>query len=174
MFRSPLGLEFDCGSKLPALFARLHATDINFNQTKLTNVFSSLEKFTAIKDNSKHINFEHQYNFINVDGDHSYEFAVNDIEKALTHLAPNGIIMIDDISHSGVEQAYMEFILSGKLQPIFQTVQSLYCIKPGQNVLVTPYFIDMSNKTNEFVRWQRTDLVDHSICLLYTSDAADE
>jgi hypothetical protein len=57
----------------------------------------------------------------------------------------------------------MEFILSGKLQPIFQTVQSLYCIKPGQNVLVTPYFIDMSNKTNEFVRWQRTDLVDHSI-----------
>lgn len=33
MFESPLGLEFDCGSRLPALFARLHPTDVTFNQT---------------------------------------------------------------------------------------------------------------------------------------------
>jgi len=141
----------------------IDGVDINFDQIKLSTVFSSLEKFTAIKDNSKRINFEHQYNFINIDGNHSYEFAVNDIEKARTHLAPNGVIMIDDISHPGVVRASKEFILSGKLEPIFQTVQSLYCIKPGQNVLLTPYFIDMENKTNKFVRWQRTDLVDHSI-----------
>jgi hypothetical protein len=38
MFRSPLGLEFDCGSKLPALFARLHPTDVDFNQTVFTAV----------------------------------------------------------------------------------------------------------------------------------------
>ena len=38
IFKSPLGLEFDCGSQLPALFARLHPTDVDFNQ----QVFATL------------------------------------------------------------------------------------------------------------------------------------
>jgi hypothetical protein len=38
LFKSPLGLEFDCGSKLPALFARLHPTDVAFNQTVFTTL----------------------------------------------------------------------------------------------------------------------------------------
>lgn len=38
IFKSPLGLEFDCGSKLPALFVRLHPTDINFNQQVFTAI----------------------------------------------------------------------------------------------------------------------------------------
>lgn len=36
VIKSPLGLEFDCGSKLPALFARLHPTDMTFNQEVFT------------------------------------------------------------------------------------------------------------------------------------------
>lgn len=44
MFKSPLGLEFDCGSKLPALFSRLHPTDNMFNQT----VFTALGKLVGL------------------------------------------------------------------------------------------------------------------------------
>jgi hypothetical protein len=41
VFKSPLGLEFDCGSRLPALFARLHPQQPEFNQevfTALANI----------------------------------------------------------------------------------------------------------------------------------------
>lgn len=48
MFKSPLGLEFDCGSRLPALFARLHPTDVKFNQ----QVFTSLGGIVGL-DNPK-------------------------------------------------------------------------------------------------------------------------
>jgi hypothetical protein len=44
MFKSPLGLEFDCGSQQPALFARLHPTDNTFNQT----VFTALGKLVGL------------------------------------------------------------------------------------------------------------------------------
>jgi hypothetical protein len=44
IYKSPLGLEFDCGSRQPALFARLHPTDIDFNQT----VFSAVAKLVKL------------------------------------------------------------------------------------------------------------------------------
>jgi hypothetical protein len=44
IYKSPLGLEFDCGSKLPALFARLHPTDVDFNQT----VFEAVAKLVKL------------------------------------------------------------------------------------------------------------------------------
>ena len=46
IFKSPLGLEFDCGSKQPALFARLHPTDADFNQT----VFTALGNIVGLEN----------------------------------------------------------------------------------------------------------------------------
>lgn len=44
IFKSPLALEFDCGSRLPALFARLHPTDVDFNQ----QVFAAVAKLVKL------------------------------------------------------------------------------------------------------------------------------
>jgi hypothetical protein len=44
IFKSPLGLEFDCGSRLPALFARLHPTNVDFNQ----QVFAALGRIVGL------------------------------------------------------------------------------------------------------------------------------
>ena len=129
--------------------------DISLELLKLSNIFTSLERFIAIQENSKNINLNHRFDFINVDGNHDYEFAFNDIKTALECIAPNGVIMIDDIPLPGVNKAYKEFIASGKLQPIFQTVQTLYCIKPGENVVLFPYFTELSEKTKDFMHWEQ-------------------
>jgi hypothetical protein len=141
----------------------VEGVDLNFRPMKLSNIFDSLERFTAIRETSKNIKFNHQFDFINVDGDHSYEFAYNDIEKALQHIAPNGIIMIDDIGDTDVFNACNEFILSGKLQPVFQTMQALYCIRPGENVLLAPYFIDLTEKTKDFIHWKQSKIDQYNV-----------
>jgi len=149
--------------------SKIDGVDVDLKLMKLSSVLDSLEKFMVIQQDSKNINFDYKFDFINVDGDHSYDYAVNDIEKALKYISPNGIIMIDDISHPGVEQACKEFISSDKLQPIFQTGQSLYCIKPGENVVLFPYFVDLNEKTKDFIRWEQSKLDKYDI----TSISAD-
>jgi len=50
------------------------------------------------------------WDFVNADGNHDYEFAINDINKAKEMLAPGGTLMADDaITNSGVQQALDEF-----------------------------------------------------------------
>lgn len=51
-----------------------------------------------------------KYDFINVDGDHSYPVAFNDIVNASTMITQNGILMIDDYKGIYVDRSIDEFI----------------------------------------------------------------
>jgi predicted O-methyltransferase YrrM len=50
----------------------------------------------SIGDSHKLDTLGELYDLIHIDGDHSYEGKVQDLELALANLAPNGVIVIDD------------------------------------------------------------------------------
>lgn len=58
-------------------------------------------------------NLGDEYDLIHVDGDHSYEGKLADLQLALNSLAPNGVIVVDDCHPSGakevVHRATVEF-----------------------------------------------------------------
>jgi len=55
------------------------------------------------------------FNFIHIDGDHSYDSAVNDFKKCKSHINDDTIICVDDYSHiKGVLDATNHFLKENK------------------------------------------------------------
>lgn len=74
------------------------------NHPKLTNI-----KFIEI--NSMDLDLTEKFDFMHVDGNHTYEYALNDIQKCLQMAHNNSIICVDDIGIPDVEKAIQEQLL---------------------------------------------------------------
>lgn len=58
-------------------------------------------------------NVDYKFDFIHVDGDHSYKGALHDLELVLPLLSENGIIVVDDITYEkDVDWATSDFLSS--------------------------------------------------------------
>lgn len=55
-----------------------------------------------------------QYDIIFIDGGHTYEIVIQDIINSDKLLKYNGIMILDDVLHSGVKKALLEFIQKNK------------------------------------------------------------
>ena len=68
---------------------------------------------TFIEEDSMQLVLDRKFDLVHIDGDHSYEYVKNDIEKILPCLHENSILIIDDISEHepGVELAVNENLL---------------------------------------------------------------
>jgi hypothetical protein len=65
-----------------------------------------------IQIDSKNLSLNQKFDFINIDGDHSYSGVINDLEKCLPLLHENSILSIDDYKFfEGVGQAVSEKLL---------------------------------------------------------------
>lgn len=53
----------------------------------------------TVKTDSKYLTLPGPFRFIHVDGCHTYEMAKHDIEYAITHLVPEGVVAVDDWNH---------------------------------------------------------------------------
>lgn len=62
---------------------------------------SSIDILPTLKD---------KFDFIYVDGDHSYEGAKRDLELSLPLLKEDGKIIVDDLQYPSVRKAFQEFI----------------------------------------------------------------
>jgi len=62
-------------------------------------------QFRFVQNQSQKITLDKIYDFILIDGDHSYLAAKSDIEKCLPALSPRGILAIDDYKLPGVAGA---------------------------------------------------------------------
>lgn len=67
------------------------------------------KQFTFINDVSQRVDLgNNMYDFILIDGDHSYKPALDDILKCLPRLNTNGILAIDDYKMPGVASAIQD------------------------------------------------------------------
>jgi len=76
-------------------------------------LFPDQSRMTFVYQDSKLIHFDADtFNFVMVDGDHSYEYASNDIDKAFECIQENGILAVDDWHMEGVEKAIITNIIN--------------------------------------------------------------
>jgi predicted O-methyltransferase YrrM len=66
-------------------------------------------KFMSI--DSKDIELNEQFDFVHIDGDHSYEYVLNDVNKVLPLLHTNSIICMDDFKLPDVAKVIKEQLL---------------------------------------------------------------
>jgi SAM-dependent methyltransferase len=78
------------------------------------------------------------FDWVYIDGNHSYEFVRHDLELYWRKLKPGGYIVCDDYHHAGfwedgVTRAVDEFIASGRAQPIFKRRSQFVMRKNDEN-----------------------------------------
>jgi SAM-dependent methyltransferase len=77
------------------------------------------------------------FDWVYIDGNHSYEFVRQDLELYFRKLKPGGFMICDDYHHAGfwedgVTRAADEFIGSGRVRRIFKRRSQLVMRKPGR------------------------------------------
>ncbi len=76
------------------------------------------------------------FDWVYIDGNHSYEFVRNDLELYWRKLKPGGYIVCDDYHYAGfwedgVTRAVDEFVASGRPQRVFKRRSQFVMRKPG-------------------------------------------
>jgi ubiquinone/menaquinone biosynthesis C-methylase UbiE len=109
--------------------AKFTAVDISFEGKKTFDLFfENQTNMEFILTDSKNLSINNRkYDFIMVDGDHSYEYASNDISKALSLINEQGILCVDDFNMEGVWQSIREQ-LNGQTDwvPFLMGTQSMF------------------------------------------------
>jgi len=91
--------------------------DLDLNQLQFFNtLFKDHPKYSSIQFlemDSNNLDLLQTFDLIHIDGDHSYEFVKNDVEKILPCLHKNSILIIDDLTKEcpDVERVVDEFLL---------------------------------------------------------------
>jgi SAM-dependent methyltransferase len=156
-----LGLMIEASGSIDGTY-----TSVDINVSRLS-AFKTLFKNLNVEYlniDSKELNLNRKYDVIHIDGDHSYEYAANDIEKVSSCLHNNSILIIDDYQLPGVDQAIDE-LLSGELQfiPFMQGHQATFFHHQYQDL---NYFLDnyiCSNGINEFIEFRNVNYKGHTV-----------
>jgi predicted O-methyltransferase YrrM len=130
------GLTFGTLIEAASKNSRLTAVDINFRSEMFNKYYSDNlpdKTINLIKINSNDFDSKQTYDFIHVDGNHSYPQAFNDIKKAITLLEKTGILMIDDYEMPGVDQSIDEIMRSTELVPFMISEQASWWHYPEHN-----------------------------------------
>lgn len=131
----------------------LTSVDINYkHKGTFDKLFPDQNRMTFVHQDSKDISFDpNSFDFVMVDGDHSYEYASNDIEKAFQCIQQNGILAVDDWIMEGVEKAIITQIINKTdWVPFLYADSVLYFHHPSHDA---SYFLDeWLHQCREFVK----------------------
>lgn len=118
------------------------------------------QNFHFINDFSSNVQIKGTYDFILIDGDHSYASALQDIKSCLPLLSPTGILAIDDYKMPGVAKAITElYNCESGLVPFLKAEQSIFWHRASNDrgdfldgLLVDPInkFVFIENETDQF------------------------
>jgi len=127
-------------------------------------------QFTFINQKSQDVVFNNQlYDFILVDGDHSYEIVKQDIFKSFECLKTTSVLAIDDFKFTGVAQAIQDlYNLNTDWVPFLQAEQTQFWHHKSCN---REKFLNslLTDSLSKFIFVE--NIVDHAgntICLLKT------
>lgn len=89
---------------------------------KRVRLYNSCEELDSNRD-------EEIFDFIHIDGEHTETAVEKDLEFAMKHLTPMGVIAVDDIFHGdfpGIAYATFNFILKNPVSPFLITPGKIY------------------------------------------------
>lgn len=161
--KSILEIGFFAGQSL-GIIAEASGPDAHFTSVdvshKLRDTFDRLfpvhnGKFLTIS--SKDVIFNEQFDFVHIDGDHSYEYVLNDVDKVLPCLHNNSIICMDDFKISGVDRVIKERLLGQhNFVPFMSGDQEMFFHHVSHTA---EEFIDnwVQDKANNFIYFHNQD-----------------
>ncbi len=131
--RSILEIGFGCGQGLGLM---VEASDECSRIVSVDKMYQGKENFIKLFPNhnidfieidSKRLNLNEKFDFIMIDGDHSYEGASSDIETCLPLLHKDSILCVDDYNHfPEIDRAIKDHLLDSDFVPFFKSEQQLY------------------------------------------------
>lgn len=156
-----LGLMIEASGKTDGIYT---SVDLSFdNLSNLESMFSNMT-IDCIKTDSVNLNLIEQYGYpvlydiVHIDGNHSYEYVINDIKKIIPHLHKNSILIFDDYYLSGVNNAIDDFLSNNDIGfvPFMQGDQSIFFHHCNNDL---EYFLDeyiYKNDVNDFMYLENT------------------
>jgi predicted O-methyltransferase YrrM len=119
--KSVLEIGFFAGQTLGQIleandsYNKIISVDINYlYRPVFQEVFKDdprVQQIEFIETDSMNLNLEGLFDFIHIDGDHNYEYVLNDVTKSLTLMHKNTILCMDDYPTEGVMQVIKEQLL---------------------------------------------------------------
>jgi predicted O-methyltransferase YrrM len=133
--KSILEIGFGCGETLGLLVeasgstcTRIVSVDISYNNTSSFKKLFPTANIEYIEDDSKNLKLNEKFDFINIDGDHSYTQASYDIKNCLSMTTKDTIICIDDYHFQEVDMAIKNHLIEGQSDfvPFLASTQQIY------------------------------------------------
>ena len=126
-------------------------TDKYFNQ--LRNIFSN-NNLTLIHSDSRNLELNEKFDFIYIDGDHTYDGVCNDLKKCLPLLGKTSILCVDDyLDIDDVNRAVKEYLLGqNKFVPFLCGCQKIFFHHQDHdaNEFLDSFIMNNSNDILEF------------------------
>lgn len=125
--------------------------DINLRLDLFNSIWEDyLDYTTFYQQSSQDFKFNRMYDFILIDGDHSYEGVIADLINTKNLLSPAGVLAIDDYGYSGVAEAMTEFKKHTNFVPFLQAEQTEFWHDPSVDRSI---FLDnlLQDSINNFI-----------------------
>ena len=130
--KSILEIGFGCGQTLGILIEsaepecqRVVSVDIKFNRTNFDKIFPTTQ-IEFLELDSKDLALNELFDFIFIDGCHSYQGASTDIKTCLSLLHKNSILCVDDYKMKPVDKAIFDHLLNSDFVPFLSSEQQIY------------------------------------------------
>jgi len=130
--KSVLEIGFGCGQTIGLIVdalgdncKRIVSVDLKHNRTNFENLFPE-HCVEFIEIDSKTLQLCEQFDFIFIDGDHSYNGVSADIKTCLPLLHKNSILCMDDYYFDGIDSAIVEHLLTSDFVPFLYSYQQIY------------------------------------------------
>lgn len=101
--------------------------------TAKINLFSDFKQFQSKQESLSTAELIGRFGLIHIDGEHSGEAVYGDLNESIRYLAPDGILVIDDIFHTafpGIVSAVYKFIHSNPLVPFLLSGDKMWLCFP--------------------------------------------
>lgn len=140
---------------------QITAIDPKYNLNLLYQHYpEATDRLTFVNKKSKEVTLENEFDFILIDGDHSYEEAWHDISQCLSLMHKDSVLAIDDYKMPGVAQAINKlYNTKHNLVPFMRTEQTEFwhnanCDRGNflDSMLIDPIcnFVLLQNETDGF------------------------
>lgn len=107
----------------------LTSCDITYDRDIFRKFYKTEKICTFHNCKSSELKLDNQYDFILIDGDHTYETIIKELDMLDKWATPDCIVMIDDHNLSGVKKALAEFIPTANFAPVLIGPQQVFLVR---------------------------------------------
>jgi Methyltransferase domain len=157
--RSVLEIGYDEGFSFSLMYDAVHgqgqfvSCDVDYSRDELQKL-TKLSNCEFINKPSKELTLNQKFDFLSIDGDHSYDPVMFELDMCARALEDTGLLMVDDYTNPEVGRALDEFLPNSGLLLVIQGHQQIFLSKKP---LANEFKNNLISGTKLFVSWTEKD-----------------